>query len=206
MKEARKVNFEDGQKLSYEEFDDLYTHARNSALWYSSNYPLSKYEIRNKLYKKGYPEGVVTFYEKNSKKTQQFNIVENVMKFLEDSHFVDDEQVALSHAKKRKRLKYGPTRTADELRNKRIENTIIENVITEIYDTLDENVRYTKDGEIINNELLSLVESLYKKFHKPKDKEDNNMKLRLKIIQKTVYYGWDMDESMPIIDEFFEDL
>lgn len=90
MKKARVVEFPSDRALTFEEYEDLKKHAYNSALWYVTNYAKNSYQIRTKLYDKGYPKNEVETVDNYDEKFYS-NIVEEVVKQLEDFSYVDDE-------------------------------------------------------------------------------------------------------------------
>lgn len=90
MKRARVVEIPD-RTLTFEEFDDLYSHAIKSSNWYLSKYPAHSVTVANRLYKKGYPKGEVTYVDITGEECST-DIVKYAVKTLKNSGLLDDER------------------------------------------------------------------------------------------------------------------
>lgn len=84
MKKARKVFIKD--EITAEEYEELLQHAKNSALWYQTNFFKNSNQIREKLYDKGFPKHPTLITDGTER-----DFVEETIKFLDEMAFLDDE-------------------------------------------------------------------------------------------------------------------
>lgn len=88
-KKARTVEIDSSKPLSFEEYDELLRHARNSSMWYVGRFPSHSTKLRKRLYEKGYPREDVTHYDLEDELVES-NIVDETMAELELLHMLDD--------------------------------------------------------------------------------------------------------------------
>lgn len=128
MKKARKVDLEEGQVLTKPDFKKLYDHAKNSALWYVMNGNKTLHQIKEKLYDKGYPRGVV-FWVNDEGVNVESDIVSEIAAFLVSNLFVDDEDYALRFAQSRKRNGFGQGRVKSDLFLRGVDEKFIRGIL-----------------------------------------------------------------------------
>ena len=188
-KEPRKVIIEEGQELTKNEFHDYFSHAKNSATWYCTNFSKTGKQIREKLYEKGYPEGEVIIEREGEK--VPFNLVEETIGWLERVHLLDDRHYALRFAEGKLAMKQGRSRVQRDLFFKGIDEAIIEDVLEEVY---------ADSGD----ELREFIERAYRQEEKRYG--DQPYKLKQRLFQKAVAKGWGFDETGDAIAMLFEEL
>lgn len=184
MKEARKVDLTEGQELSWEQYDELATHARNSMMWYTSNYAKTSKELREKLYKKGYPKGEVKVTRWDGTK-QEVNIVDETIQWLIDSLIIDDELFAERFAESKKRQKQGRSRVRMALIVKGLDPEMVEPILEKVYSDSDEELR-----AYLERELGYL-----------RRRDTDPWKIRQKLFQKAAGRGWDLDQVGNVLGE-----
>lgn len=187
-KAPRLVEVEEGQLLSKSQFDDLFSHAKNSGVWYCTNYSKTSQQIREKLYAKGYPEGDVMLEKEEG--PEAFNLVEETIAYLEDILLLDDYSYAERMARGKLGLKQGRNKVKFALLQKGIPLELVEKALDEVY---------ADAGE----ELLTFVRKTWQQEAK---RFDEQFKIKQKIMQKAMGRGWDLGEVIEAIDTYLEEL
>lgn len=188
MKKARTVEVEEGQTLSTKDFDKLHSHARNSAIWYATNYSKTTKEIREKLYRKGYPKGTV-FVEDNEGNKREVNMVEEAITHLVDSLYVDDALYAERFAESKRNRGFGASRVKSELFFKGIPEDVIEDVLERIYEDSDDE----------------LYEFLEKQVVRERKNAKDLWALRRKVTTRAVGKGWGFEEINRVLERILTD-
>lgn len=189
MKKKRMVSVEEGAVISEEEFEDLYTHARNSGIWYATNLPKTTLEIKKKLYEKGYPEGEVTVaYDTGEKR--DINIVDTAVESLVEAMFLDDLDYAERYAESKKNHRYGRNKVATDLSLKGIDPETVEDILDKVY------------GEGPEDELYAFVEKLYAA---EAPRATDPWKLKQKLVRRAAARGFDVGATFDVVDEVMKD-
>lgn len=94
MKKARQVVVPEDRPLTQEEYQDLSEHAYNSSLWYAGEYLRTSQQVRDKLYRKGYPRGSVEVQQSPGGPLLAVNMVEDVIVQLESKEVISDRLYA----------------------------------------------------------------------------------------------------------------
>ena len=124
-----------------EKIDKVFQKGKNYALYLLNYRDLSRFEIYKKLKQKGYPELTIG----------------KVIGYLEDSGLVDDKKFALKFTLSRVKKGFSSRKIKYLLKNKGIEEDIIDEVVKDVFSSIDE--------EKMARELL------FKKRYLPLEKE-----------------------------------
>lgn len=169
--------------MSPDRFYDLFEHAKKSGMYYCSNFSKTSGQIRKKLYEKGYPVDNIVF------QGEEFNIVDEVIKYLEELLLIDDESYAESYAKTKMARGHGETKARAAMLDKGLPKSIVEKALEKVYgDSLDE--------------LKDLIE---KQIAIVQRNETDFYKIRSKVFKRVVSRGWGFQEASEIIDELLKD-
>lgn len=95
MKKAREIEIPEDRNLTWEEYCDFNNHAVKSSTWYASNYSRNSSQIRDKLYRKGYPRDEVAV-DMPDGTTEYKNMVEDTLVYLVEAMLLDDRGYAES--------------------------------------------------------------------------------------------------------------
>ena len=153
---AVKFGLKVGKDINDDELDEIILNSETGvafdvALNFLSATPKSKYEVRQKLFKKGF----------------SIAVIDKAMEKLEEYHYVDDVEYAKiyisSVSKKSKR------EIIEKLKKKGVEKQIIDNVIVDIADDMDEKNagiyarKYLNNKEISQKNINNLISNLVRK-------------------------------------------
>lgn len=187
MKKAREVIFPEGRPLTWDEYEDFKNHAINSSLWYATTYFSNSSQIREKLYKKGYPRNSITYLNKDGSQNTE-NIVEAVITHLQDISVLNDKHYAESFVESKKNQGVGRNKIFFELKRKGIPEEIISSVL--------ENFQNNDDAL---DKAISRVtsSSSYKKITEP-------WKRRQKLSQTLYSKGFSWDDISDKLEDFDE--
>lgn len=136
MKKAREILIPDDRPLTWDEYQDYSTHAFNSSSWYATEYSRTEQQVRDKLYKKGYPREEVDVVDKQGD-SHQFNMVEDTIEKLREGLILDDERIAKSTADRGLSSGKGASAIRMDLMRKGIDSKTIDNVIDELENNED---------------------------------------------------------------------
>lgn len=180
MKKAREIVIPDDRPLTYKEFVDFRDHAYNSASWYATEYARTEHQIIEKLLKKGYVEGEVSYLDEDGNE-QTFDIIEWVLCKLRDYYMVDDEALARRFVER----ELGNGKGAQWIRTKLAAKGIPHEAITELLDELkldDATVEaVAKTAERFMNT------SVYRK-------QPDSFKKRQRLVQHLLSRGFSFDD------------
>lgn len=132
MKKAREIEIPETRNLTWEEYSDFNSHAIASSMWYASNYSRNSNQIREKLYKKGYPKDEVAV-DTHSGETVYKDMVEDTVGYLVDSLLIDDRQYALSVINSQLSRGFGISKVKMALSMKKVDRELAQ----ELLDSLD---------------------------------------------------------------------
>lgn len=93
MKKARQIIIPEDRPLTWDEFYDYDLHARNSSIWYATEYTRSEQQIIDKLLAKGYIRDDVAYLSQGGDE-KSHNIIDGVLETLRENHLVSDESYA----------------------------------------------------------------------------------------------------------------
>lgn len=91
MKKARTVTIPDDRRVDFKTYTKLNDHAYKSALYYATTYNKNTYQIREKLYDKGYVQDEVIVVYKDGHE-ERYNIVDETIDKLVAQYISDDYQ------------------------------------------------------------------------------------------------------------------
>lgn len=195
-KKARTVEIDPNRTLSFEEYDDLLRHARNSSMWYLGRFPSHSSKIRQRLYEKGYPKEDVKHLGLDGE-VELSNIVEDTMVELDLLHMLDDELYIESKLKSSIAKGKGASLAARELKY----NGIPENEIEAVLDTLEDELE-DRQNEAVDKAAQKVMRS--STFRKAEKAWQKSMVLsgglRAKGFDRDLVDSW-MDSN----SELFED-
>lgn len=187
-KGPRMVEVQEGQVLDRETFNDLFSHAKNSGVWYSGNYSKTSQQIREKLYAKGYPKGPIV--KDFDGVRESFNLVEEAISFLEDILLLDDRGYAERMAARKLQQKHGRTKARFAMLEKGLAPEVVEEALEAVYsDSLDE--------------LLSYIAREWKADFR---KYGDAFKVKQRIFRKAVGRGWGFEEINEALELHLEEL
>lgn len=132
MKKAREIEIPETRNLTWEEYSDFNSHAIASSMWYASNYSRNSNQIREKLYKKGYPKDEVAV-DTHSGETIYKDMVEDTVEYLIECLLIDDRQYALSVINSQLARGFGLSKVKMALSIKQVDRDLAQ----ELLDTLD---------------------------------------------------------------------
>lgn len=132
MKKAREIEIPETRNLTWEEYSDFNSHAIASSMWYASNYSRNSNQIREKLYKKGYPKDEVAV-DTHSGETIYKDMVEDTVEYLIECLLIDDRQYATSVINSQLNRGLGISRIRSALFAKQVDRELAD----ELLDTLD---------------------------------------------------------------------
>lgn len=142
MKKARVVEIP-SEPLTYEDKEDLLSHAFNSAIWYVTNYPRTTLVLKEKLYAKGYPKHEVSFIDHDGN-VKTVNFVEETVDKIVDSHLLDDNNYAERVIESLYLKGKGINQIKFELYRKKVPQNVIEDVLEKFDD--DNNDKFIVEG------------------------------------------------------------
>lgn len=128
MKKAREISIPDDGVITLEEYEDYSKHAFSSSSWYASNYSRNSNQIRDKLYRKGYPVDEVTVKLDNGEVMHK-NMVEDTVQRLQDSLLIDDRNYAESVVRSQVRQGNGLSKIRSMLIQKKVDSELANSVI-----------------------------------------------------------------------------
>lgn len=131
MKKAREIVIPDDGVITLEEYNDYSQHAFASSSWYATNYARNSNQIRDKLYRKGYPSDEVTV-KLESGEVMYKNMVEDTVERLIESLLIDDRHYAESVARSQVRQGNGMSKVRSMLMQKKVDSDLISEVIEEL--------------------------------------------------------------------------
>jgi len=130
FKKAKKVEIPTDRVLTLKEWDEFFTHGKNSAIYSVQNYSRNSNQIRQKLYDKGYPREDVMAETTDGKRP--VNFVEEIIQHLENWHLLDDDGFAEDIISSKLNQGYGPRKIEAELYNKKVDSDTIKRLLEEI--------------------------------------------------------------------------
>lgn len=189
MKKAKQVDFPQDRPLTFEEYNDLSKHAYNSALWYVTNYNKNSYQIRTKLYDKGYLKDEVPVV-KNDEKTYH-NIVEETITKLKDFSYINDESYVESAIYSG--LRKG--KSISSIRTKLFQTGLPKDLIDKGMEEFSEETQTEMEDDALDKAASKIVNSY--SFTKITDP----FKAKQKIVQSLATKGFPMGKIFEWIDE-----
>lgn len=186
MKKARQVEVEEGQHFNKQEFEKLFGHAKNSLMWYVTQTGKTIFELKTKMYDKGFPKEDV-FLVHDDGTLEPRNFVEEGIQYLRDAYLVDDEEYAMRYARRRKAQRFGPSRVRMDLQFKGVDSEFIENALEEVFSDTEE--------------LKIFLEALYEKM--PKE-SGQRFKEEQKLVKKAAAKGWNFEDILSVLGEIKE--
>lgn len=187
MKTARKVVFPD-RILTYEEYKDLSSHALNSSIWYATNFVRNSSQIIDKLIKKGYPNDMVEYKDKDNM-VHSTNIIEDTVQQLKEIHLIDDEEYVRSVLSNDLRV----GKSLKSIRMKLLRSGLPKDLIEKIF---EENALDNKDEEKEGLDRAALKITRLSSFIKGDD-----WAKRRKLVQGLLMRGFEMDDISKWIDK-----
>lgn len=189
MKKAKRVDVPTDRPLDFDEYESLKKHAYNSALWYINNYGKNSYQIRTKLYDKGFLKTEIKVI--HDEKEFYSNIVEEVIEQLIDYSFINDEQYidnAISSG-----LNKGKSLSA--VKTKLFQTGLPKDLIDEGIERFEEKEDDNLEDEALDKAANKIVRSY------AFTKIDDPFKAKQKIIQSLGTKGFQIGKILEWIDE-----
>lgn len=152
MKKARIIEIPENKILTKDQYEDYYNHAKNSCFWYLSRGDRNSEQLKEKLYKKGYIKEDVTVLTKSGEE-QQENIVNNVINYLKEISYIDDDAYAeniLDHYLERGKGINAIKRIL--IYDKKVDSELLEELILTKKDYIN-----SKEKELLNKKALMAV-------------------------------------------------
>lgn len=176
MKKARQIEIPEDRALTWDEYYDYNLHARNSSIWYATEYSRSEQQIIDKLLAKGYVRDDVAYVNQAGEETTG-NIIDEVLETLRENHLVSDESYAKGLINRYSDSKRG----AGYIRQKLIAKGITS-------DDVDRLLEETRDEEQIFESIEALAtrymeSSAYKRV-------DNSFKQKQKLTSHLISRGY----------------
>lgn len=98
MKSTKKVEVK--EVITAKEYNEFKQHAINTGFWWATNYSKNSFQIREKLYQKGYPVNTVIMVKEDGSKVRK-DIVEEAIRSLVRSGIIDDSELLDSQVRKK---------------------------------------------------------------------------------------------------------
>ncbi len=157
-------------------------------MWYATQYARTGQQLREKLYKKGYPREPVLVQSPDGT-TEFHDMVEEIITFLSDCLMFDDEQYGESLAEAKKNSGKGRSFVRLELMRRGINGELAEEILDRVYQDSTEA-------------LTKLVEKLYRQERR---RDQSIYELRTRVLQKTATRGWDFGAAAEVLDQLITD-
>lgn len=166
MKKARQIVIPEDRPLTAEEFYDFELHARNSSIWYATEYTRSEQQIIDKLLAKGYTREDVSYLDKAGVE-QTANIIDTVLETLKENFLVNDESYAQGLINRYRDSKRGAGYIRQKLIAKGITSDDAERLLSETKDEeqMFENLDYLA-GRYVNSSAYLREENPFKQKQK----------------------------------------
>lgn len=191
MKRAKRVEVPLDSTLGYDEFCKLRSHAFNSAMWYATERALGSGMIREKLLRKGYPEGSVSYVDEFGE-TREHDFIEDTLRELEDRHLLNDDEFSRSLMETMISRGYGSIRIRMEMRLKKVPEETIDTLLDE------DNSEALEDG-------ARAVARRAMKNYKYRKLEGNEFARKMYLKQTLMTKGYTSADIEFLDDEDFED-
>lgn len=140
-KKARVVEIPEDRRLDEKTYNELFSHAKNSGIYYCTASPKSEQQIREKLIAKGYVEEEVTVFSKKEDGSvaneYKANIIEDTIRHLEMLVLLDDSFLARGVVESMLRKGKGAQEIKRKLREKKIDSDIMDESIESLEEDED---------------------------------------------------------------------
>lgn len=133
MKKARQIVIPEDRPLTFEEFYDFDLHARNSSIWYATEYTRSEQQVIEKLLAKGYIRDDVEYVDKDGVE-HRANIIDNVLETLRENYLVSDDSYALGLINRYRGSKRGDSYIRRQVIAKGIDADVVDRLLEETAD------------------------------------------------------------------------
>ena len=134
MKKARQIVVPEDRPLTYKEYENYSEHAFNSSLWYAGEFLRNEQQVREKLYRKGYPADEVPVVDPEGK-IFQVNMVEDALARLVEAEVVSDRAYAEAFYRRKLSGGTGLSKAKFELQVKGISKELAEDVALDFEDS-----------------------------------------------------------------------
>lgn len=164
MKKARQIIIPDDRPLTWDEFYDLDLHARNSSIWYATEYTRSEQQIIDKLLAKGYIRDEVSYLTEGGNE-KSCNIIDGVLEILKENHLVSDESYAKGLINRYSDSKRGASYIRQKLISKGISSDQAERLLEETRDEeqIFENLEALASRYVLSSSYLRIDSSFKQK-------------------------------------------